>query len=59
MCSCGCRLYVERRQGLVNAGKQEAGANTLVNQVRSLLQFWRNLIEDSSVVCRCQSRALR
>lgn len=42
---------------LVNAGKQEAGASTLVNQgAIAALQFWRNLIEDGSVVLSLPER---
>jgi len=48
-------VYVERRRGVVNAGKQEAGRHWLI-RVRSRLQFWRNLIEDGSVVLSLPER---
>ena len=42
---------------LVNAGKQEAGSSTLVNQgAIAALQFWSNLIEDGSVVLSLPER---
>jgi len=42
-------VYVERRRGLVSAGKQSAGEHWLI-RVRSRLQFWRNLEDGSGVL---------